>query len=146
MVVLFYTELGKAPSLEDLRLDSNLLSGSIPTELGILVSSFRFLHLSNNFLTGQIPSELAQLGNLTLLSLGDNDLSGEIPGELSTLVANETLISIHVTGNPLLSGEIPQEMCEVGLGIENFICPGWLRICGVAFDCSDSLCGCDCPC
>lgn len=59
--------LGKLKSLEELWLDKNSLSESIPLELGNL-NSVKILSLSMNLLTGEIPS---QLGNCSrLLELG----------------------------------------------------------------------------
>jgi Leucine-rich repeat (LRR) protein len=50
--------------LETLRLDSNDLRGSIPTELGRL-QSLKWFDLSSNQLTGSIPTELGNLSKLT---------------------------------------------------------------------------------
>jgi Leucine-rich repeat (LRR) protein len=46
-----------------LGLSRNLLTGTIPTELGKL-TNLRMLSLSGNQLTGTIPSELGKLNNL----------------------------------------------------------------------------------
>ena len=56
--------------------DDNLLSGSIPAELGQLGALTR-LYLENNQLSGSIPAELGQLGALAYLYLQDNQLSGK---------------------------------------------------------------------
>ncbi len=97
--------------LDDLKtfllLDSNLLGGTIPTEITNLYDldylnlasnqlegnipsfgsdhSLRALNLSNNLLTGSIPESIGRLNNLIFLNLKDNDLSGCYPLELSGL-------------------------------------------------------------
>ena len=53
-----------------MRLDENLLSGTIPTELGRL-ANLTVLHLWGNQLTGQIPTQLGDLSSLTVLYLGE---------------------------------------------------------------------------
>ena len=70
--------------VSQILLNSNRLSGSIPTELGNL-TGLEDLRLHNNKLSGTIPTELGQLSSLTSLSLGDNQLSGSIPTELGNL-------------------------------------------------------------
>ena len=61
-----------------LYLNSNSLTGEIPSELGDL-SRLRRLYLYSNSLTGEIPPELGDLSNLTSLDLYSNSLTGEIP-------------------------------------------------------------------
>ena len=65
----------------DLDLDTNGLTGSIPSSLGSL-TNLAWLDLSNNQLTGSIPSSLGSLTNLTHLWLNGNQLTGSIPAAL----------------------------------------------------------------
>ena len=58
------TELGLLSSLEDLNLEANQLSGTIPTEMGLL-SNLKELTLSFNQLTGSVPISLASLSSLS---------------------------------------------------------------------------------
>ncbi len=44
-----------------------------------------FIDLDQNLLTGSIPAELGNLSDLTILSLEENQLSGSIPVELGSL-------------------------------------------------------------
>jgi hypothetical protein len=70
-----------------LWLNSNRLSGSIPTQLGALFA-LTTLALSSNQLTATLPTELGLLSNLDSsypILLGNNSLSGVVPGELCQL-------------------------------------------------------------
>ena len=79
-------------SVTELRLESNYLSGPIPSEVGNL-ANLTYLYLADNRLTGSIPSELGNLANLTYLNLVVNQLSGSIPSELGNL-ANLTYLDL----------------------------------------------------
>ena len=61
---------------------NNVLSGTIPAELGYL-SELREMYLNNNKLVGTIPPTLGHLTKLKVLDLNNNDLTGNIPSELS---------------------------------------------------------------
>ena len=88
-----------------LDLDSNMLNGYIPPELGNL-SNLQSLLLAHNLLSGELPPELGNLSSLTTLDLRSNRLGGEIPPELGNL---SNLESLSMWGNQL-SGEIPSEL------------------------------------
>lgn len=102
------TELGALVRLEDLALTSNQLTGEIPEELGSL-TKLRNLLLWNNQLTGEIPEELGRLENLRWLSLVKNQLTGEIPGKLGQLSS----LGIMDLGYNQLNGEIPPELGDL---------------------------------
>jgi Leucine-rich repeat (LRR) protein len=99
------TELGLLGNLMGLNLSGNSLTGSIPTELGLL-SNLTDLYLYGNLLTGTIPTELGLLSNLTWLSLDNNSLTGSIPTELGLL---SNLTTLHLCCNSL-TGSIPTEL------------------------------------
>ena len=88
-----------------LDLSFNLLTGSVPPELGQLVR-LTSLDLTGNQLTGSLPRELGQLTQLQCLSVWENDLTGAIPATLGNLVLLETL----QMGNNALSGAVPPEL------------------------------------
>ena len=100
------TEIGLLSNIEYLSLEwltSN--TGSLPTELGSLEKLYH-LNLDDNYLTGNIPSEIGALSSLTFLSLDDNTLAGSIPSELGRL---SSLTSLILSSNSL-SGSIPSEL------------------------------------
>ena len=93
---------GSPPRVTELDLSFSLLSGRIPSELGLL-TNLRQLNLEGNRLTGGIPPELGDLGQLRRLNLRSNSLTGSIPSELGNL-GNLMFLSI---GDNLLIGGLP---------------------------------------
>lgn len=73
-----------------LHLDSNNLSGSLPSELGRLAYLVE-LDMDDNELTGSIPRILGQLSFLEIVDLDDNQLTGSIPEELYSVSSLEIL-------------------------------------------------------
>jgi len=87
------TELGLLRQLRDIWLWNNTLSGTIPTELGLL-TQLTNIHFATNRLYGSIPSELG-LTKLTALSLRDNVLDGRIASELG-LLTRLTYLALYI--------------------------------------------------
>jgi hypothetical protein len=90
-------------SLVHLNFEENALTGTLPTELGML-QYLKFLVVPLNRISGPIPSELSQMPLLTELALNNNDLSGTLPEELGIL---ENLAAVFLFGNPRLTGTVP---------------------------------------
>ncbi|KAK8451170.1 hypothetical protein SEVIR_6G162300v4 [Setaria viridis] len=110
-----------------LNLQGNMLSGTIPPELGELTNvttitlsynalvgpmlpwsaplvQLQGLFLSNNYLNGSIPSEIGQiLPKIEKLDLSSNALTGTLP---ESLLCINDLIHLDVSNNNL-SGQIP---------------------------------------
>ncbi|KAF2291548.1 hypothetical protein GH714_025483 [Hevea brasiliensis] len=86
-------------------LSYNLLSGTIPQEIGFL-TNLDTLHLAANKLNGSIPSTIGQLGSLTELALYTNSLDGLIPPSMGNLTK---MVRLFLYENQL-SGLIPPEI------------------------------------
>ncbi|PIM97298.1 Leucine-rich repeat protein [Handroanthus impetiginosus] len=80
------------PNLEQLFLDSNLLTGKVLEKV---------ISLSDNKFTGEIPKSFGNLTMLKHLYLDNNNFTGELPSELGNL----NLVEINVRNNRL-SGRI----------------------------------------
>jgi hypothetical protein len=142
------SELGLLTKLTELSLTLNHFSGLLPSELGRM-TSLTTLSLSGNSLTGSLFSEVGGMTNMTVLRLVNlTMLTGSIPSELALLTSLKHL-DLHGSGG--LSGTIPDVLCY----LQNSSCTFYDREvvfyeelipCTLDFDCSDTLCGCDCPC
>ncbi|XP_076921368.1 putative LRR receptor-like serine/threonine-protein kinase At1g67720 [Bidens hawaiensis] len=86
------SELAKLSSLEELWIDGNAFTGSIPDFSGC--PNLKIIHLENNQLTGGLPSSLADLPNLHKLYVQNNLLSGSVPSGL----LNKNMV-LNYTGN-----------------------------------------------
>jgi len=98
-------------NLTSLKLYSNQLTGSIPSEIGTLTNLNR-LYLYNNQLTGEIPSSIGNLNNLEFLLLDNNELSGLVPENLCGI------IYINLGGNNLCS-PYPECISDENIGYQD---------------------------
>ena len=87
--------------VERIIFEANELSGTIPTELGLL-SDLAVLGMEQGTTTGTIPTELGQLEKMVFIDLDYNQLTGSIPTEIYQLTRLQTL-DLNVN---LLSGRI----------------------------------------
>lgn len=86
-----------------LDISHNMLSGSIPKEIGKMQYLY-ILNLGHNSLSGSIPEDLGNLNSLNILDLSSNSLEGTIPMSLTKLsMLNEIDLS-----NNFLNGTIPE--------------------------------------
>ncbi len=92
-------------SLKLLKLQSNKLSGGVPSWLGQM-SSLRGLYIHLNPLGGSIPSQLGNLNRLSRLWIHSSDLTGTIPAELQYMVG---LRGLNLRDNDL-TGPIPPQL------------------------------------
>ncbi|KAG7027113.1 Brassinosteroid LRR receptor kinase, partial [Cucurbita argyrosperma subsp. argyrosperma] len=86
-----------------LDLSHNMLSGSIPKEIGSTKYLY-ILDLGHNRVSGGIPQELGDLTKLNILDLSSNELEGSIPLSLTGL---SSLMEIDLSNNHL-NGSIPE--------------------------------------
>mmetsp|Transcript_30486 Transcript_30486/g.37116 ORF Transcript_30486/g.37116 Transcript_30486/m.37116 type:complete len:958 (-) Transcript_30486:82-2955(-) len=86
----------------ELNLQNSLLNGTIPSEVGKVLTNLKILDLSYNNLTESIPS-LRDLTALEILNLSHNKLTGSIPKELFSL---SELAVLQANVN-YLTGKIP---------------------------------------
>ena len=66
--------------------DKNGLSGTIPTEMGLL-TELTDIDFDKNALTGTIPTELGNIQNIVLFELDENALTGSIPTEVGRMTS-----------------------------------------------------------
>lgn len=100
--------------------------GFLPTEIGKL-SQLKNLNLHQTTMLGPLRSEVGLLTSLEVLNLDRSFFWGTIPTELETLSRLDTFSLIETP----LTGTIPPNVC----GVPN-----------LHFNCSETLCGCSCPC
>jgi len=93
-------------AVEELKFDKMGLSGSLPSEIGLL-QYLVGLTLSNNLLYGKLPSEVMNMKDLRLLSLEKNSLEGTLPDPTS--LPNLELLTM---GYNKFSGTLPASLGE----------------------------------
>lgn len=97
-------------SLQQVFLSLNQLTGTIPTEIGLLSNLGRFNVEFAPHIEGTLPTEVGLLTNLQELVLWKNvGMTGAIPSELA-LLTKLALLDLHETS---LTGSIPSEICEL---------------------------------
>ncbi|CAB9529449.1 LRR receptor-like serine threonine-protein kinase [Seminavis robusta] len=105
--------MAQLSQLKELILFRNGLTGTLPTELG-LMTNLTDVSVLANAVTGTIPTELGRLTLLTSLHLASNSLEGTLPSELWLLTSLESLVAGHYpVGNAVgnyLTGQLPSEI------------------------------------
>lgn len=105
--------LGSKKAFTHLSLDTNRLSGTIPGNLGSS-DGLTLLSLDSNLLSGTIPENIGSLKKLTVLSLDTNRLGGTMPASLGSLDRLNTF-SLAAASRPYtnhLHGPIPTKWCK----------------------------------
>ena len=92
-------------SIVSLTLRDNKLTGTIPTEVGLL-SKLETIHAFGNKLSGTLPTQLGALSRLRIVSAYSNTFSGAIPTQIGELHASLTRL---VLGRSMLS-QVPTEI------------------------------------
>merc|ERR1712224_656195 len=67
-----------SPNLASFSASNCGLSGSIPTEIGMMTGMIQ-MWLNDNDLTGEIPTEIGNLVTMKILNVQNNKLAGEMP-------------------------------------------------------------------
>ncbi|XP_061341541.1 leucine-rich repeat receptor protein kinase HPCA1-like [Gastrolobium bilobum] len=88
--------------LEHVLLDSNQLTGSIPSTVS-LVSTLEVVRFDRNQLSGGVPSNFNNLGQLSELYLSQNKLNGSLPD----LTGMNRLTYVDLSNNSFNSSGIP---------------------------------------
>jgi len=127
-------------------------AGTIPSELTLFASTFAQLRIESRSLTGTLPTELGILTKLTQIILPGNALQGTIPTELGLLPTTGTPFSkFDITGSANVQGSIPDELASlsslVTLFVKNTAISGTipnvraaLNSCDINFD-GTTMCG-----
>jgi len=98
---------GYLPAIFALWLDSNEITGPIPTQIGQLTELASF-SATNSSLSGPIPTEMGLLVNMKRCWLYDNkELSGPIPAELAAW----TDLQVFEVQGTAVTGTMPQAVC-----------------------------------
>ena len=119
-------------------LDGNAITGTIPTEIGLMTGLASF-SAANATLTGTIPEEIGNLNQLRRLWLFNNELTGTIPEALSKL---ELLEVVELHGNKL-KGDMPDGVCTA-VGKSDYEYKSLTSDCKKAVDCATPDCCTEC--
>ncbi|KAM0938193.1 putative protein kinase RLK-Pelle-LRR-XII-1 family [Dioscorea sansibarensis] len=93
------SSLWNLSALEYLNLRSNyMLSGTLPKDIGQLLSNLQFISLSTNSFHGSIPASLSNASSLQSVDFKSNFFTGKIPASLGTLqkMTNLNLVYNHL--------------------------------------------------
>ena len=102
--------LRNCSKLHRVRLDGNKFTGNITEAFGVH-QNLNFLALRDNQFVGHLSSMWGECRNLTNLQMDRNRISGKIPVELGKL----TKLQVLTLDSNKLSGEIPDELGNLGL-------------------------------
>ena len=119
---------GNSPTVvAELSLPSSGLSGTIPTELGLL-TDLEHLSLRNNMLQGPIPQEIANLKKLITLDLAECFLTGALPQRFeSTQLQTLLLANNAISGKFFQTDTSPHLSSLKELRMENNLLTGTLH-------------------
>jgi hypothetical protein len=98
-------------SLKDVQFSKNLLSGSLPSEIGNCVQ-LENLDIQDNQLSGQLTSSLGNLERLSQLKVYKNVFSGTLPTEVCNLKEEFELAFLSADCNGDDGGTITCDCCD----------------------------------
>ncbi len=109
------SSIGRLSDLDTFWVPLNQLQGSIPTSIGNL-SKLDDLDLRFNQLTGSIPSSIGNLDKLVELALKGNQLTGSIPSSFG----NMSFLGLLDISHNRLTGSIPSSLGRGRIAFFNF--------------------------
>eukprot|EP01018_Ginkgo_biloba_P039674 Gb_38888 [translate_table: standard] len=116
-------------SLQNLELQGNTFSGSIPEDV-IHCQKLTSLELSHNQLTGLIPTELASIPDINRIDLSHNALTGTIPTKFTHCTTlDEFNVSFNRLSGPVPSDGIFRHMSASVFAGNQFLCGGFMAPC-----------------
>ena len=102
------TEAGRLTALTSPSLESNTLTGPVPSELGNLVAMKVEFQLYSNRLSSSLPTQLGRMTALTtLFELHENSLSASLPSELGALTSLASWLRLDLNS---ITAEVPTEL------------------------------------
>ncbi|KAL1189615.1 LRR receptor-like serine/threonine-protein kinase EFR [Cardamine amara subsp. amara] len=101
-------DIGNLISLQELGLETNMLTGELPVSFGKLLE-LRVLDLHSNAISGEMPSYFGNMTKLQKLHLFNNSFQGRIPQSLGRC---QYLIELWIDSNKL-NGTIPREILQI---------------------------------
>ncbi|CAB9521606.1 LRR receptor-like serine threonine-protein kinase At4g08850-like [Seminavis robusta] len=127
------TDLSNMIDLEVLEVENNRLEGTVP-DVFYTLPNMTHLSLRGNGFSGPLPESLAAMEKLETLSLEENQFSGTLSPSLSALTNLKSLLLHHNR----LSGKVPDEVCALKEGFFNL-----KKLGHVAADCEQKIqCAC----
>ena len=103
-------EIESIRGIERLRLEFNKIAGHIPKRMFAKMTNLREVSLESNLFTGTIPTDMIDMRQLEILHLSTNQFNGTIPSVIGTL---PILQQIHLNDNAL-TGTIPTTFGHLG--------------------------------
>ena len=100
------TELGLLTNVEYFDFSSNMMSGTVPTQVGNL-RAYSFDARNAVFLSGTIPAELCEVTSMNRLQWGNTRVSGTLPAEVGKLQSMKFDVSLAGTQ---MSGTLPTQL------------------------------------
>jgi len=101
-------EIGVLLSLESLNADDNSITGSIPSTIGNLKNMIE-IDIDTNYFGGTLPDEIYNLSELQILDIDTNTFTGTISSDIRKL---EKLFYVQLSYN-YFSGTIPEEFSNL---------------------------------
>ncbi|KAJ0538892.1 putative non-specific serine/threonine protein kinase [Helianthus annuus] len=95
--------------METFILSSNRMSGVLPSSLGNMSSSLKWLKINDNKFSGKLPRNLENFSTLRVFDLGGNKFYGNIPKWIGENLKYLIVLRLHKNN---FTGRIPQSLCK----------------------------------